>query len=255
MGSSCECMVVSNKYSKQNILLENKTHFAQNHSNVISVNNSDNQNQYNKLLSFVNNTEKTFSSSVYKEENFELMLLNEINHVRTSPQSYVNKLKKLLTYVQHDNNACVLIYNKEKIILNKGIQTFYETIDILNSMQPLRELQLNEEIRITLQNNVNTTSNKTAVSSGRKSKRPLVPMKTLKQVLFDKKATLLKKYSKCFFTYDIFKNPELSVVFQITDEAFQKSRRNILLSPDINYFATYYFYNNKNQFTSVSTFV
>ena len=249
MGSSCECMVTSNKYSKQNIVLETKSHFVQSHPNVMSVNSSDNPTQYSKLLSFVNN------NSVYKDDNFELMLLNEINHVRTTPQNYVNKLKNLLNYVQQENNACVLVYNKEKIILNKGIQTFYETIDILNSMQPVKELQLNEEIRITLQNNVNTTSNKTAVSSGRQSKRPHIPMKTLKQVLLDKKASLLKKYSKCFFTYDIFKNPELSVVFQITDEAFQNSRRNILLSPDINYFASYSFYNHKNQFTSVSTFV
>ena len=260
MGSSCECMVVSGNSSKQNIFLAKRTHYSTKQSNSNTFSSNTNLNDLNKKLSFVNsnsniNINESLVPFVYKESNFESLLLNEINQVRLSPTNYAVKLKNLLNSVQMQNNVCVLVHNKEKIILDKGVQVFLEAICFLNSMSPVNELQLNDEIRINIaHNNVNTHSDKTEFSTGRVNNSRLISVKTLKQVLLDKKASLLNKYPHCLFTYDIFNNPELSVVFQITDEAFNKSRRNIILSPNITYFATCCFYNVKNQFTSVSSF-
>ena len=273
MGSSCECMVVSS-HNKQNIFITNPTRYLTKQSNSNTFSSNSNLNELNKKLSFINsnnniNLSESLVPFVYKDNTFETMLLNEINQVRLSPSGYAVKLKNMLNNnVQMKNNVCVLLYNKDRIILNKGKDVFNEAICYLNNMSPVNELQLNDEIRISIANgnNVNAHSDKTEYSTGRintnnnnnnnngSSSNKLISVKTLKHILLDKKITLLNKYPNCLFTYDIFSNPELSVVFQITDEAFNKARRNIILSPNISYFATCCFYNRKNQFTSVSSF-
>lgn len=276
MGSSCECMVVSSHNTKQNIFLANPTRYLTKQSNSNTFSSNSNLNELNKKLSFINsnnniNLNESLVPFVYKDNTFETMLLNEINQVRLSPSGYAVKLKNMLNNnVQMKNNVCVLVYNKDRIILNKGKDVFNEAICFLNNMSPVNELQLNEEIRINIANgnNVNTHSDKTEYSTSRintntnnnnsnnnsNNSNKRISVKTLKHILLNKKLTLLNKYPNCLFTYDIFSNPELSVVLQITDEAFNKARRNIILSPNINYFATCCFYNRKNQFTSVSSF-
>lgn len=233
MGSSCECMVISNHYSKQTIFLENKAHLSERQIHIKNTNSN-----MNTLSCIKKNTSSSF---IYESKNFENLLLKEINHVRHCPMSYAVKLKNFLNYVQTENNVCILTYAKEKIVLNKGIQMFLEAILYLNKMTPLNELKLNEEVRINVGN--------------MEFEKEMECIEMLKRILVNKKGEILKKYSKCLFTYDIFRNPELSVVFQITDEAFGGRRREVILSPNVSYFATCCFYNKDKQFTSISSFV
>ena len=75
----------------------------------------------------------------------------------------------------------------------------------------------------------------------------------LGKLILKKRLKLKEKYQKTFFNLDIFNEPKISVIFQITDEAFNKERRNAILNPNYNYFAVSYIKNNK-KFLSISSF-
>ncbi len=55
------------------------------------------------------------------------------------------------------------------------------------------------------------------------------------------------------FNLDIFSDPVLSVIFQITDEAFDHQRRNALLNKKFKMFAVTYTYDYNKKFMSIST--
>lgn len=63
---------------------------------------------------------------------FEMILLNEINNVRTSPNEYSNKLQNLSQRIKKENSTYFFVYNEqEKIILQKGEKTFKDTIVVV----------------------------------------------------------------------------------------------------------------------------
>ena len=72
-------------------------------------------------------------------------------------------------------------------------------------------------------------------------------------ILVEKRQYLLKSYNTCIFNLDFFSDPVLSVIFQITDEAFQNKRRDALLNKSAKFFAVSYTYNFNKKFLSVST--
>lgn len=70
----------------------------------------------------------------------------------------------------------------------------------------------------------------------------------------EKKTELLAKYQNLIFNLDIFSDdPVLSVIFQVTDEAFNLQRRNAILNPKFKIFAVGYTYDYNNKFISIST--
>lgn len=167
---------------------------------------------------------------------FESVILREINIARTRPKDYADKLKQMIDNIKIENNTCFLIYNKEKVILQKGIQIFIETIEHLNSIKPMCNLKWCEEIKLTnikFKKNINSIGN----------------------LLLEKRKQLIKKYHNCAFNIDIFADPILSAIFQITDEAFNRQRRNEILNPKYTKFAIGYTYDKDNQFFSISTLV
>lgn len=171
-----------------------------------------------------------------QETTFESIILREINIARTRPKEYAEKLKQMIDNIKIENNTCFLIYNKEKVILQKGIQIFMETIEHLNSIKPMCNLKWCEEIKLT---NIRFKKNINSIGS----------------LLLEKRKQLIQKYHHCAFNIDIFSDPILSVIFQITDEAFNRQRRNEILNPKYTKFAVGYTYDKNNQFFSISTFV
>ena len=59
-------------------------------------------------------------------------------------------------------------------------------------------------------------------------------------LILEKRTELLAKYDAIMFNLDIFSDPVLSVIFQITDEAFDHQRRNALLNKKFKMFAVTY---------------
>lgn len=56
-------------------------------------------------------------------------------------------------------------------------------------------------------------------------------MSSIGNLILEKRTELLAKYQNIIFNLDIFSDPLLSVIFQITDEAFNLQRRNAILNP------------------------
>ena len=74
------------------------------------------------------------------------------------------------------------------------------------------------------------------------------------KIILNKRLELLQKYKKCFFNIGIIQDPILSIVFQITDEAFNQERRNAILNKDFTIFAVNYIEDNKKNFISICSF-
>lgn len=166
---------------------------------------------------------------------FEIALLNEINSVRTNPKEYANRLKEMIDDIQYEDNNCYLVYKKnEKILLQKGVETFEEAINLLNTIEPMPELKRKDELKIKIKD-VNCKES------------------SIGNILIEKRHILLKSYNTCIFNLDFFSDPVLSVIFQITDEAFQNQRRDALLNKSAKFFAVSYTYNFNKKFLSVST--
>ena len=202
-------------------------------NNINNYNNNNNLNPNNeKLLNDKNN-----------EKLFETNLLNEINFVRTHPNEYAEFLNENIKYIKKENGHFYFVYNnnnEKKILLKEGEQIFIDAINQLKKLKPLKSLKWNDEIKIELNEKEldNNFSND-----------------LLGKLILKKRLKLKEKYQKTFFNLDIFNEPKISVIFQITDEAFNKERRNAILNPNYNYFAVSYIKNNNNKkFLSVSSF-
>ena len=72
-------------------------------------------------------------------------------------------------------------------------------------------------------------------------------------LILEKRTELLAKYDAIMLNLDIFSDPVLSVIFQITDEAFYHQRRNALLNKKFKMFAVTYTYDYNKKFMSIST--
>ena len=105
---------------------------------------------------------------------------------------------------------------------------------MLRTIHPMCKLQWNNELKVNMSN-----VDKKVSSIG--------------NLIMEKKTELLAKYQNIIFNLDIFSDPVLSVIFQVTDEAFNLQRRNAILNPKFKMFAVGYTYDYNNKFISIST--
>ena len=172
---------------------------------------------------------------------FEMCFLKEINLIRENPKKFAIKLKKLTKNIIKENDHEYLYLNKnnleEKILLKKGKTVFKETINYLEQFNPVNKLIYNENLKVTFEENIKLTK------------------ENIGKLILNKRLNLLKLYKNCFFCIDIFQDPFLSVVFQITDEIFNKVRRNAILNKDYSMFAISTYKDSDNNFISISSFV
>lgn len=178
------------------------------------------------------------------EKKFEQKMLEEINTARTNPKEYAKKIKEMMSYIKNENDLCYLIIdNKNKIKLEKGRGIFFETIDFLNSIQPVSKLAWNPELKVDFSEYMER-NNKTFISNS-----------DLQSLILTKRAELKRKNCNCVFTLDFFSNPVLSIVFQITDEAFHKDRRKTIFNPKLTQYSVGFFLDPKRNFISLSSFI
>ena len=184
------------------------------------------------------------------ENTFEIKMLKEINFVRTNPKKYALKLKELIqNIICEDDNEYLIPYkndfNKDKILLKNGKKVIFETINFLNNIKPMKQLKYSDDIKIQFEdcNEINNFDGKFKLTS-----------EIIGKLILNKRLELLKKYEKCYFNIDIFEDPILSIVFQLTDEAFNKDRRNAILNPYFTLFSVNYFRDENNKFLSILSF-
>ncbi len=191
------------------------------------------------------------TDNISYENTFEIKMLKEINFVRTNPKKYALKLKELCrNIITEGDNEYLIPYkdnnnNNEKILLKSGKENFLDTINYLNNIEPLNGLQFCEEIKIKLKDYYKDLNIE---------EKFFLTSENIGKLILNKRLKILKKYNKCFFTVDIFPDPILSIVFQITDEIFNKERRNAILNKDFNFFSVNYFMDEKKKFLSILSF-
>jgi hypothetical protein len=170
-----------------------------------------------------------------------MCFLKEINLIRENPKKFAIKLKELTKNIIKENDQEYLYLNKnnleEKILLKKGKTVFKDTINYLEQFNPVNKLIYNENLKVTFEENIKLTK------------------ENIGKLILNKRLNLLKLYKNCFFCIDIFQDPFLSVVFQITDEIFNKVRRNAILNKDYSMFAISTYKDSDNNFISISCFV
>ena len=120
----------------------------------------------------------------------------------------------------------------------------YFMIQYLNNLEPINQLEWNEDIKIKFDYN-NIIDNR---------KENILSSENIGKLILNKRLELLQKYKKCHFNIDIFHDPILSIVFQITDEAFNQERRNAIFNREYTIFAVNSIEDNKKNFISISSF-
>ena len=182
-------------------------------------------------------------------------MLNEINFARTNPKEYAIKLKDLTQFIIKEGDTEYLITKKfnEKILLKTGSRIFYDTIKYLNHLEPVHQLEWSNDIKIKF----GTIINNNFIEDNNKildNQDLILTGENIGKLILNKRLELLQKYKKCFFNIGIINDPILSIVFQITDEAFNQERRNAILNKDFTIFAVNYIEDNRKNFISICSF-
>ena len=226
------------------------------YSNDRILNNSilDKKSRNNNIdLNFKNYNKST--GNITSERSYELNMLNEINFARTNPKEYAIKLKDLTQFIIKEGDTEYLITKKfnEKILLKTGSRIFYDTIKYLNHLEPVHQLEWSNDIKIKFGTIIN--NNLIEYNNQNLDNQDLILTgENIGKIILNKRLELLQKYKKCFFNIGIIQDPILSIVFQITDEAFNQERRNAILNKDFTIFAVNYIEDNKKNFISICSF-
>jgi len=213
-----------------------------NRSMDVIINESKSRNKESNHFSSYGKSTEHFS----KEFSFEMKMLKEINLVRTNPKEYALKLKDLIKNIINEGDFEYLIaysygFNK-KILLKNGSKIFLDTIDYLNNLEPLHQLQYCEEIKIQFNKKIFDNDDY------------ILNKKNIENLLINQRIQILKNYKKCAFNIDNVPDPILSIVFQITDDLFEQERRNIILNKDFSNFAVNTLKGLENSFISILSF-
>jgi hypothetical protein len=240
MGN-CACNNYKNNLTNQKSIIINEL------GSISPINHSNNLTLINNKLRINNNFLYNKSTDNFsKELSFEMKMLNEINFVRSNPKDYALKLKTIIDDIIIENNIEYLNginfgFNK-KILLKNGSKIFYDTVDFLNNIQPLSQLNYCDDIKVIFDD---TIFEKDEFKFSKEN---------IEYLLINKRLEILKKYNQCAFNIDNFPNPILSIVFQITDEIFNQERRNIILNKNFKIFACNISKDKENIFISISSF-
>ena len=117
----------------------------------------------------------------------------------------------------------------------------YFMIQYLNNLEPINQLEWNEDLKIKF-DYINTDR-----------KYNILSWENIGKLILNKRLELLQKYKKCYFNIDIFHDPTFSIVFQITDEAFNQERRNSIFNKEFTIFAVNSIEDNKKNYISISS--
>lgn len=149
-------------------------------------------------------------------------LLNEINQIRTNPQSYIEKIDKYMNLVETDKSGTSYInINNNKIMLQQGKEAFQEAKSALLNAKPINKMQKKKELCIPFPNeNIAKSDN----------------MDYLKEEFEKIKHNVGDKYKDLsFFCDKNISNTEFVTVLNFVDMNDEnKSKRNCVLNEDYN---------------------
>ena len=159
---------------------------------------------------------KLIKTSPY--DNYSKYLLEQINKIRTDPQSYIGIIEDAKNNIIKDKHGRLIYNGKIKIALTDGEAAFNNAINFLRNVQPMNKLEYNPYITVELPKTENELKYKNDL--------------TLKIENMVNNGINVKSYWR-----DVIKDPEISFLMMIVDDNGIKSgmRRKDLLDPNMKY--------------------
>ena len=159
---------------------------------------------------------KVIPSSPY--DNYSKYLLEQINKIRTDPQSYIGIIEDAKNNIIRDKHGRLIYNGKVKIALTDGEEAFNNAINFLKNVQPMNKLEYSPYITVELPQTENELKYKNDL--------------TLKIENMINNGISIKSYWR-----DVIKDPEISFLMMIVDDNGIKSgmRRKDLLDPNMKY--------------------
>ena len=151
-------------------------------------------------------------------DNYSKYLLEQINKIRTDPQSYIGIIEDAKNNIIRDKHGRLIYNGKVKIALTDGEAAFNNAINFLRNVQPMNKLEYNPYITVELPKSENELKYKNDL--------------TLKIENMIKNGISVKSYWR-----DVIKDPEISFLMMIIDDNGINSgmRRRDLLDPNMKY--------------------
>ena len=196
----------------------------------LNLNQIENHKKYFNNFQTYKNDEHLFENNILKNDNlsnnkninlpndnYSRYILDEINKVRTNPQSFIGIIEDAKDNISQRNGR--IFYNgKLKIALTKGESAFNDVINYLRNAKPMEKLQYSKLMTVKPPINEKNINDKKYM--GNKVKNML------------KNGINIKSYWR-----DIINDPGISFLLMIVDDNGPKSgmRRNDILDPNMKY--------------------
>jgi len=150
----------------------------------------------------------TYPVSDYTKKAYRL-----INKIRENPSSFAQVIENSIKFIQSEKGR--LIFNhKLKVALHKGLEVFQEASNALKKLSPMPKLKFKDEILVQCP----------------EEESELKDMNVFKEKILKKLESIkIDAYYK-----DAIKEPEISVLLMIVDDAEKNSgkKRNSILNPE-----------------------
>ena len=176
--------------------------------------------EWKKLQNFKINIYKNYSENFrYKtsyimtpKDNYSNYLYEQINKIRNNPKSYIQVLKNEINNMRMDSYGRLIYNGKIKIELNEGVATFNNTINYLENLKPMNNLQFNELLTIQIPKDENDIRDENYMKN------------KVENIIYN--GFIIKSFWR-----EIIKEPEICFLIMIIDNI----KRNDILNPNMKY--------------------
>jgi hypothetical protein len=167
-----------------------------------------------------NNINPPFKNTILSipSDNYSKYLLEQINKIRTDPQSFIGVIEDAKANIKKDRFGRLIYDGKIKIALAKGESAFNEAITFLQNCEPMESLEYVSDLTAIPPRNEEEIKDKEDLN--KKVEEMINEGITIKS-----------------FWRDVIKNPEISFLLMIVDDNGIKSgmKRKDLLDPNMKY--------------------
>ena len=157
-------------------------------------------------------------SNASPSDNYSKYLLEQINKIRTDPQSYIGIIEDAKNNIIKDKNGRYIYNGKIRIALMNGESAFNKAIDYLKTVQSMGKLVYNPYLTVEMPKSENEIKYKNDLS--------------LKVDNMIKDGIIIKSFWR-----DVIKDPQISFLMMIVDDTRENSgmRRKDILDPNMKY--------------------
>ena len=190
-----------------------------------SIKSDEKKSEKKSMGSIKNLTEKSkeikndsIPNDLIPEDDFSKYIFEQINLIRTNPQSFIPIIEESKEKIVTDKNNRLIYKSKVKVALSRGEEAFEESISILKKTKPMNKLVFNPNIVIPLPSKIEEIKDRTY-------------LKTKVREIISKNVKITNYWK------DIIKDPETSFILMVVDDTGQKQgmKRKDILNPKIKY--------------------